>query len=605
MGRMLTAADPPALAMRAERALLGVERSVCGRRWVDRLDRAGHQAALAMVQQHDLPELLARVLAGRGVAAADASGYLDPSLRALMPDPSRLAGMEAAADRLARAIRAGERIAIFGDYDVDGATSAALLARFLRFHGLDPVIHIPDRIVEGYGPNDEAIAALARTGASLLVTVDCGSTSHDALSRARRLGLDVVVVDHHQMGADLPPAVAVVNPNRQDDLSGQGHLAAVGVVFLLLVATNRLLRAAGHPQPDLLGWLDLVALGTVADVVPLTGLNRAYVRKGLIALRRRDCIGLAALADVARLTEPPDTYHLGFLLGPRINAGGRIGDAGLGVRLLLCSDSNEAARLAATLDRLNGERQAIEARILEQAQAIIEADLAVRPRSVLVAHSADDWHPGVVGIVAARLKEKYGVPAFAIALGPDGFGTGSGRSIRGVDLGAAIRAAVAEGIAVKGGGHAMAAGLTVHRDRIGDLSEFLDARLAASVAAAAESDLKVDGLLTASGATPELAATLEAAGPFGSGNPQPVVALAAHRLAYVEPTAQGHVRLSLADSSGRIKGIAFRAVGTPLGDALLSARDRTVHVAGTLRVDRWGGREAVQIAVRDIAPHGT
>lgn len=599
-----TVADLPASDARGARALLGVERSVCGRRWVDRLERTGHQAALAMAQHHDLPELLARVVAGRGVLAEDAPGYLDPSLRDLMPDPSRLAGMDAAADRLARAVRSGEPIAIFGDYDVDGATSAALLARFLRFHGVDPSIHIPDRILEGYGPNNEAITALARAGARLLVTVDCGSTSHEALEHAARLGLDTLVVDHHQIGADLPTAVSVVNPNRQDDLSGQGHLAAVGVVFLLLVATNRLLRAEGRPQPDLLGWLDLVALGTVADVVPLTGLNRAYVRKGLIALRRRECIGLAALADAARLTEPPDTYHLGFLLGPRINAGGRIGDAGLGVKLLLCGDSHEAASLAATLDHLNGERQAIEARILEEALAMVEAEAAARPRSLVIAHSSDDWHPGVVGIVAARLKEKYALPAFAIAFGADGLGTGSGRSIRGVDLGAAVRAAVVEGLAVKGGGHAMAAGLTVQRDRLSDLGEFLDAQLSASVAAAVENDLKIDGLLTAAAARPDLVSALEAAGPFGSGNPQPVVALAAHRLAYVEPTAQGHVRLALVADGSRIKAIAFRAAGTPLGEALLSGRDRAVHVAGTLRIDRWGGREEVQLAVRDMALHG-
>ncbi len=588
------------------RPVLGVERSAGGRRWVDRLDKAAHQTAIAIAQQHDISEILAQVAAGRGVGPDDVASFLDPSLRDLLPDPSTLAGMDAAAERLADAVQSGERIAIFGDYDVDGATSAALLARFLRENGIDPLIHIPDRITEGYGPNTQAITALKKAGASLLVTVDCGSTSHEALSHAKALDLDTVVIDHHQIGVELPPAVAVVNPNRQDDLSGQGHLAAVGVVFLALVAVNRVLRRrgwyAGRREPNLLDWLDLVALGTVADVVPLVGLNRAYVRKGLIALRSRQCLGLSALADAARLSEAPDTYHLGFLLGPRINAGGRIGDAALGVRLLLSRDPDEAAAIAANLDRLNRERQEIEAAIVAEAMAMVEADPQAEDRALTLVHSDADWHPGVVGLVAARLKERFSKPAFAIAFGPEGTGTGSARSIAGVDIGAAVRAAVEEGLALKGGGHAMAAGLTVERGRIGALTAFLDSALGEAVARADSRRLEVDGLLTASGAGVDLVRSLEAAGPYGSGNPQPVFAFPAHRLSFAEATEQGHVRCSFASpDGGRLKSIAFRAAGTALGDALLSGRQDTLHAAGTLRIDRWGGRETVQLHLRDVA----
>jgi len=598
--------DGSAAAEDAPRIVLNVRRSVSDRHWVDRLDKAAHQTALAIGQQHDVPEIVAQVAAGRGIGPDDIASYLDPSVRDLMPDPSALVGMDAAAERLADAVQAREPVAIFGDYDVDGATSAALLARFLIANGIEPQIHIPDRITEGYGPNEQAISALKAAGASLLVTVDCGSTSHDALAHAKAIGLDVVVIDHHQVGVQLPDAVAVVNPNRQDDLSGQGHLAAVGVVFLTLVATSRTLRErgwyAGRQAPNLLAWLDLVALGTVADVVPLKGLNRAYVRKGLIALRSRQCVGLSALCDAARLGEAPDTYHLGFLLGPRINAGGRIGDAALGVRLLLSTDPDEAAAIAMKLDQLNRERQEIEASIVAQALEMVEADPAAEDRAITLVASQADWHPGVVGLVAARLKERFKKPAFAIAIGPDGLGTGSARSIPGVDVGSAVRAAVDEGLAVKGGGHAMAAGLTVARDRMDDLSAFLDRKLATAVAAAASSRLEIDGLLTAGGATVDLLKALEEAGPFGSGNPQPLFAFPAHRLSFAEATEQGHVRCAFASADGgRLKGIAFRAAGTPLGDALLSGRQTTLHAAGTLRIDRWGGRETVQLHLRDLA----
>jgi len=431
----------PALAVNSdERYFLGVERSVCGRAWRDRLDARGQALALAIAQRHGLPELLARVLAGRGVEADSVEAFLDPTIKRLMPDPHTLTGMQVAAGRIADAVARDEKVAIFGDYDVDGATAAALLCRYLRLCGLDPLVHIPDRIFEGYGPNVEAIRGFAEKGVQLLVTVDCGTTSLEPLAEAKKLGLDTVVIDHHQADIELPAAVAIVNPNRVDDLSGLGQLAAVGLVFLVLVALARELRrrnfwSDARAEPDLLSLLHLVALGTVADVVPLTGLNRAFVAKGLIALRRREHVGATALMDVSRLSGPPEPWHLGFLLGPRINAGGRIGRADLGVRLLLEEDATEAARIATELDRLNGERRALEVATVAQAEAEAMAALGLEEKGAVVVTAQQGWHAGVVGLVAARLKERYGRPAFAIALEPGGTGTGSGRSIAGVDLG--------------------------------------------------------------------------------------------------------------------------------------------------------------------------
>jgi single-stranded-DNA-specific exonuclease len=475
--------------MPLNRHFLSVEQSATGRAWRDRLDERGSARALAIVQRHELPELLARILAGRGVDVDDAVGFLDPTVRLLMPDPSVLTDMPVAAARLAEAVMGGEKVAIFGDYDVDGASAAAVLARFLRYGGLDPIIHIPDRLFEGYGPNSEAIRTLAAAGATVLVTVDCGTTSHEPLAEAQRLGLTTIVVDHHLADETLPPALAVINPNRLDDLSQLGYLAAVGLAFMVVVAVNRELRARGfwaamRGEPDLLGLLDLVALGTVADVVPLKGLNRAFVAKGLLALRRRENVGLTALMDIARLGGPPEPWHLGFLLGPRINAGGRIGRATLGVDLLLEADPIEAARLAAELDRLNRERQVIEVAALAQAEAEAMAALGSEEHGAVVVTAAEGWHPGVVGLVAARLKERFGRPAFAIALGPGGIGTGSGRSIPGVDLGGTVRQAVREGLLLKGGGHAMAAGVTLKREALGQFRAYLEERLGAAVATA-------------------------------------------------------------------------------------------------------------------------
>jgi single-stranded-DNA-specific exonuclease len=601
----LTAATGP-----TRRVFLGVERSVCGRTWRDRLDERGASRALAIAQRHeDVPELLARVLAGRGIEVDAVAGFLDPTVRALMPDPDSLADMRTAAVRLADGIMRGETIAILGDYDVDGATSAAVLGRYLLHCGIRPIIHIPDRLFEGYGPNAEAIRSLATRGASLLVAVDCGTTSHEPMLEARKLGLDVVVIDHHQADELLPAALAVVNPNRLDDLSQLGHLAAVGLVFMTVVAVNRELRARGfwtaeRPEPDLLGFLDLVALGTVADVVPLKGLNRAFVAKGLVALRRRDSPGLTALMDIARVGGPPEPWHLGFLLGPRINAGGRIGRATLGVDLLLQDDPSECARLAGELDRLNRERQAIEVATVAQAEAEAMAALGAEDKGAIIITAADGWHPGVVGLVAARLKERFGRPAFAIALEPGGIGTGSGRSIAGVDLGRAVRQAVNAGILVKGGGHAMAAGVTLRKESLSAFRAYLEESLASAVEAARREDvLMIDGAVTASAANSAMVATIARAGPFGAGNPEPMIALPAHTLVYAEEVGQAHVRARLRAGDGStIDAIAFRAAGQKLGIALGQSRGQSVHAVGTLCLDRWNGVERVQLRLTDMAP---
>jgi len=525
-----------------------------------------------------------------------------------MLDPSVLTGMDTAAARLADAIIRKENVAIFGDYDVDGATSAALLARFLRQCGLNPIVHIPDRIFEGYGPNAEAIKSFADKAVTLLVTVDCGTTSNVVLLEARNLGLDTVVLDHHQADEQLPEAVAIVNPNRADDLSGLGYLCAAGIVFMTLVALTRELKrrdyfSATRAAPDLLSMLDLVALGTVADVVPLKGLNRAFVAKGLIAMRRREQIGLTALMDAARLNGPPEAFHLGFLLGPRINAGGRIGRADLGVRLMLEDDTIEAGRIAAELDRLNGERRLIEAAALEQAEAEAMAALGIEEKGAVVVTAQQGWHPGVVGLVAARLKERYGRPAFAIALEPGGIGTGSGRSIAGVDLGRAVRQAVHEGLLEKGGGHAMAAGITLRKDGLGAFRAFLEKTLADSVETARrDSALKIDGAVSAGGVNPQLCEMLGKAGPYGAGNPEPVLALPAHTLAYADPVGANHIRARFKSGDGQfVNAIAFRAAGTPLGKALMDNRGRQMHAAGYLTVDRWQGAERVQMRLADVA----
>jgi single-stranded-DNA-specific exonuclease len=525
----------------------------------------------------------------------------------LLPDPFTLTGMREAAARLADAVTRSERVAIFGDYDVDGATASALLTRYLRGCGLDPIVHIPDRIFEGYGPNVDAIRSFAERGVKLLVTVDCGTTSLETLEEASKLGMEVVVIDHHQADEKLPRAI-VVNPNRVDDLSGLGHLAAVGLVFVTLVALSRELRqrnfwSGSRPEPDLLSSLDLVALGTIADVVPLKGLNRAFVAKGMIALRRRENIGATALMDAARLSGPPEPWHLGFLLGPRINAGGRIGRADLGVQLLLQDDPSEAARLAGELDRLNRERQAIEAEHVAQADAEAFAALGQNENAAVVVTAAPGWHPGVVGLIAARLKERYGRPAFAIALAAGGIGTGSGRSIPGADLGQVVRRGVTEGLLMKGGGHAMAAGVTLKHDRLVPFRAFIEDALRDSVAAARrDHSLKIDGALSARGATVDLINSVNRAGPFGAGNPEPVFAFPSHTVVYADRVGENHLRVRLRAGDGSfVNAIAFRAADQPLGQALVAQRGHAIHAAGSLTIDRWQGEERVQLRLTDMA----
>jgi single-stranded-DNA-specific exonuclease len=585
---------------------LDVEASALARPWRPRLDSAGELSALAIAQIGGHDELLARVLAGRGVAPEAVGRYLDPTLRDLMPDPFVMRDMEVATGRLARAAMAGERVAIFGDYDVDGACSAALLSEYLNACGCETIVHIPDRVTEGYGPNAEAIASFAARGATLVITVDCGAVSHEPFELASRLGLDVIAFDHHQAPEALPKALALVDPNRQDDLSGLGHLCAAGVVYMALVALNRALRRAGFwsggAAPDPLAALDLVALATVADVVPVTGLNRAFVVKGLQVMRRRRRPGLVALFDIAGADGPPRPYHLGFMIGPRINAGGRIGDAALGARLLTTRDELEARAIADELDRLNRARQMIEIEALAEAEAEALFALGLDERGATVVVAGENWPPGVVGILAARLKERFDRPAFALTFA-GGHATGSGRSIAGVDLGKAVRAAVASGVLVKGGGHAMAAGVTLARERLAEWRAFLEERLAEPVARArAEASLAIDAAMTASAATTELTHRLEAAGPYGSGNPEPVFVLPRHRLADVIPVAGGHLKLrAIAGDGSWVEGIAFRAIGKKLGEALIRLNGSQAHLAGTLMVNRYGGRERAQFRIVDVA----
>lgn len=548
-------------------------------------------------------DLVTQLLLARGAPRDALAEHRAPSIRAFMPDPSIFRDMDRAAERLAAAVIAGEQVAVFGDYDVDGATSAALMIRLLRALGLRPVAYIPDRLMEGYGPSGAALVRLAREGASLIVTVDCGAQAFDALEMARGEGVDVVVVDHHQCAPALPTAYALVNPNRLDEAEGaaHGHLAAVGVAFLLGAALLRTLRARGffadRAEPRLIELLDIVALGTVADVAALRGLNRAFVAQGLKVMAARRNIGLAALIEAARLTRNPSCTDLGFALGPRINAGGRVGQADLGVRLLTTDDPAEARAIAAELDRLNEERRAIEAAVQAEAEARLT-------NGAVALVAGEGWHPGVIGIVAGRLKEKLGRPAIVIAVDEAGIGKGSGRSVPGVDLGAAVLAAKQAGLLVAGGGHAMAAGLTVAADQIAALSAFLEERLAEGVArATAERALLVDTLVAPRGVTPALVEALEAGGPYGMGWPAPRVAAGPVRVVKADVVGQGHVRAILAgDDGASVKGVAFRQADSALGQALLGApRDRRLWVAGRARIDDWSGRASAELHVEDAA----
>ena len=585
------------------RAFLDVETSLTHRRWMGPGPQADRLAE-AMMQATRLPLALCHTLVARNVAPPEAAAYLAPALRDLMPDPRSLRDMEKAAARFLTAVSARQRIAIFADYDVDGGASAALLITFLRDLGQTATLYIPDRIDEGYGPNVPAMQALGATH-DLILCVDCGTLSHDPIAAA---ACDVVVLDHHLGAETLPPALAVVNPNRQDEDGSLGHLCAAAVVFLMLVEANRQLRGAGRQGPDLMAMLDLVALATVADVAPLTGVNRAFVRQGLKVMARRDRPGLRALADVARLDTAPNAYALGFVLGPRINAGGRIGQADLGARLLATANPAEATALADRLHHLNAERREIETVVRAEALAQVEAregaqgDTASLAGAAFLAWAAGDgWHPGVVGIVAARLKEATHRPAVVIGFDGD-VGKGSARSVEGVDLGAAIHRLAAEGLIEKGGGHRMAAGLSLSRAQL----EPAMARLAALLARQSvptTTDLRLDGLLMPSAATADLIAALDTAGPFGAASPAPRFAFANQQVT-ARPMGTGHLRLSFGDAGARLEAVLFNSNDTPLGAAFLAPGHHRFHLAGRLELNHWGGRARVQLRLEDAA-HAT
>ncbi len=550
--------------------------------------------------------MVGRALAARGVTLEGVDSFLAPTLKALMPDPSIVTDMDAAAARLASAVTGGEAVCVWGDYDVDGATSTALLYRYLAAVAKPPRTYIPDRITEGYGPNAPALLKLHREGVRLVVAVDCGTSAYQPLSAAAEAGLDVIVIDHHAAEAALPAATAIVNPNRLDDSSGLGGLCAAGVVFLTVVALNRELRRLGwfktRPEPDLMSWLDLVALGTVCDVVPLVGLNRALVTQGLKVMARRANVGLAALADVAGASGPPEAYHAGFVLGPRVNAGGRVGASDLGTRLLATEDPAEARGIALRLDELNGERRQIESAVLDAALDQIAELIGAGEPPPLVFVAGADWHPGVIGIVASRLVERLKRPACVVSL-VDGVGKGSGRSIKGVDLGAAVIAARQSGLLSHGGGHRMAAGFTVQAERLDELIGFLTGRVTEQLGGASPiATLELDGALSVGAATPALAETLSKLAPFGSGNAEPRFAVTDVRVVRADVVGTGHVRCILTGAEGgRLKAIAFRAADSDLGHALLGSASRPIHLAGTVRVDSWNGAVNAQLVIEDGA----
>ncbi len=584
--------------MERPEAILRVERSVLGRQWS--LRKFSERQALTLAQGLGIPELWGRLLAARKVSLENANDFLNPTLKRSLPDPSHLLDMDTAVERIVRAIENDESIAIFGDYDVDGATSSSLLWRFLTQVGARVQIYIPDRIKEGYGPNSQAFEKLRQQGVNLIITVDCGTTSHEVLSEAQQKKLDVIVIDHHIASAKLPPAVAIVNPNRIDESSPYTYLAAVGVSFLLAVGLNRLLRQkqwyAKKPEPDLMQLLDLVALGTVCDVMPLIGLNRTYVYQGLKIMSKRNNLGLKTLADIAGIRERPAAYHLGFVLGPRINAGGRVGEAQLGAKLLTTNNPDEANQIAHRLCIFNDKRKGIEEEVLRQA-----TQQASKQEQPLIMVTAQGWHPGVIGIVAGRLKEKHMRPVFVIAQDKNGLGKGSGRSVPGIDLGMLVQAAKESGLLLAGGGHAMAAGLTVEKDKIAPLRDFFNERLK-DVDLGQSNILYLDGVITPKAATTAWVASLERLGPYGVGNTTPRFAFARMKIAFVDVVGTEHVRCQFTDFEGnRLSAIAFRCVDTELGQFLLKKSPLPCHVVGTLRINDWQGRKTVQLTIEDIA----
>jgi single-stranded-DNA-specific exonuclease len=583
---------------------LGVERSVTGKRWQSRLK--DERLATALAQRFELHDVVARVLAARDVQLDEAALFLNPTLKNMLPDPAHLLDMQLSVERLTRAIRDGETVGVLGDYDVDGATSSALLVKFFAALGQTIPVYIPDRQNEGYGPNLPALLKLKEQGASVVITVDCGTTAYDPLEAAAEAGIEIIVVDHHVAEPRLPAGSLVINPNRADEDSPCGQLAAVGVTFLLLVALNRALRDASwygetYSEPNLLSFLDLVALGTICDVVPLTGVNRALVTQGLKVLARRGNPGIAALADVAKVDKRLDAYHAGFVLGPRVNAGGRVGDSGLGVRLLTTQDTSEARAVAQLLDDYNGERKEIELGVQEA--AMIQAEEQAKNDKPIILVAGNGWHPGVIGIVAGRLRERFNRPSCVVALS-DGVGKGSGRSVRGVALGPAVIAAQQAGLLVNGGGHNMAAGFTVEQEKLQELTDFLSSHISRQLdGLVLTPSMSFDGALSPAGATPEVIEMLERAGPFGSGNPRPRFAIPQARIVDSSIVGKDHVRCILtgADGTGRLKAIAFRSAGSPLGNALMDTRGLPLHVAGNLRVDEWQGRVSAQLFIDDVA----
>ncbi|WP_454797272.1 single-stranded-DNA-specific exonuclease RecJ [Novosphingobium lindaniclasticum] len=597
------------MASRPVPSVLGIDRSLTGKSWRWRggnMDISDSSSGFPGGLEDDI---VTQILLSRGVPREDLERHRTPSLRAFLPDPSEFRDMDAAAERVAQAVMSNETVTVYGDYDVDGATSAALLILLLRQLGHEAKYYIPDRLLEGYGPSGEALVRIAAEGSSLIVTVDCGAMAYEALEMAHGAGVDVIVVDHHKCAPVLPRAAALVNPNRLDEselAAGHGHLAAVGVAFLLAVAIVRTLRQRGffegRREPDLFALLDLVALGTVADVAALHGLNRALVAQGLKIMAKRENIGMSALIDASRLSRAPTCSDLGFALGPRINAGGRVGESTLGVRLLTTTNPDEAREIAAQLSRLNDERRGIEQVVQEAAEAQLERQ---HNRAVIIVSGAG-WHPGVIGIVAGRIKEKTGKPTLVIAMDADeaGNGKGSGRSIPGVDLGAAIIAAREAGLLVAGGGHAMAAGLTIAPDKLDALSEWLDSLLAADVSrASANQSMLLDLALAPGGLTPALVETLESAGPFGMGWPGPRVAVGPVHIIKADTVGADHVRLIVGgQDGGRFKAMAFRSAETEMGQALLHAsQGRRLWLAGRAKIDDWGSRPQAELHIDDAA----
>ena len=581
--------------------VLGVERSLTGKRW--ETINADERVSRALSQRFELTEIVGRLLASRGVDIESAGDFLNPTMRTFLPDPNHLQDMEVAALRLAASIRNGGVIGIFGDYDVDGATSAALLQRFVQSVGGLVEVYVPDRLLEGYGPNLPALLTMKTRGVDVVVTVDCGITAFDPLKGAKDAGLEVIVIDHHVAEPTLPNAVAIVNPNRLDDVSGMGQLAAVGVTFLLVVALNRQLRNDGYYnnrlEPNLIEWLDLVALGSVCDVVPLIGLNRAFVAQGLKIMARRKNLGLRTLSDVAKVHEPPTAYHAGYILGPRVNAGGRVGEAKLGVQLLTTVDEIEAGQLASQLDAFNKERRELEAKCYEEAIVQIEK-IGLDDQLIFV--SAEDWHPGVIGIVAGRLKTRFNRPACVISR-EGHIGKGSGRSVFGVDLGVAIISARQSNLLVNGGGHAMAAGFTVREENEVEFHKFLSNHIKKQVGSAGiTARLNIDAIIQPAGANAELATDIARIAPFGAGNPEPRFVLPAAKVISPNVVGENHVKCFIAgESGGRLKAIAFRSLGEPHGEAILKSGGLPLHFAGYIRIDTWQGREEVQLIIDDVA----